>query len=366
MRGKQNRQIRMLLDVSTDGLVPAAHPLRQIRVIVETVLLAMSPRFEELYAGIGRPSIPPEYLLKGTLLMALYSIRSERQLCEQLRYNLLFKWFLDLNIEDEGWDHSTFSKNRARVLSSEIASEFLAQVVAEALKRKLISSEHFTADGTLIDAWASIKSFRPREEDDTPKGDGERGRNVPRDFHGERRTNDTHASRTDPEARMARKGNQQAAKPSYCGHVLMDNRAGMAVDAMLTLATGTAERDAATTMARRYPHRRKRITLGADKGYDTRGFVASCREDRITPHVAQNKNSRRDSAIDARTTRHAGYKQSQRVRKRVEEGFGWLKTVACTRKLRYVGREKCEAWFKFAVSCYNLVRMAKLATALAA
>ena len=366
MRGQPNRQVRMLFGVSLDDLVPASHPLRQIRQIVDAVLAAMSAQFDELYGATGRPSVPPEYLLKATLLMALYSIRSERQLSEQLRYNLLFKWFLDLNVEDEGWDHSTFSKNRGCVLNSEIASEFLAQVVLEAIRRKLLSSEHFTTDGTLIDAWASIKSFGPRDGDDTSKDGEERGRNPSRDFHGERRTNETHVSRTDPDARMARKSYHHAAKPSYAGHVLMENRNGIAVDAMLTQATGTAERDAASAMTKRYRHRYKRITLGADKGYDTKGFVESCRQDGITPHVAQNKNSRRDSAIDGRTTRHPGYAQSLRVRKRVEEGFGWLKTVACTRKLRYVGLEKCEAWFKFAVATYNLVRMAKLAAPSAA
>jgi transposase len=349
----------MLFGVTAADFVPAGHPLRRIKAIVDQVLQGMDDQFRSLYQANGRPSIPPEHLLKASLLMALYSIRSERQLCEQLRFNVLFKWFLDLNLLDEPFDQSSFSKNSERLLNTEIASEFLAQVVLEARRRKLLSSEHFTVDGTLIEAWASTKSFRPRDEQDPPSGAAGGGRNVAVDFHGERRSNETHVSRTDPEARLARKGRGQPAKLSYAGHVLMENRSGLVVDAMLTQATGTAEREAALTMLKRSPYRRKRATLGADKGYDTRQFVSDCRAVQVTAHVAQNTSGRR-SAIDSRTTRHQGYQVSQRIRKRVEEGFGWLKTVGATRKLRYIGQKRNEYWFKLSMAGYNLVRMANL------
>ena len=360
MRGAKERQSEMMFGLAVDELVPSDHPLRRIRVIVDGVLAQMSDRFAALYATTGRPSVPPEHLLKASLLMGLYSIRSERQLCDQLRYNLLFKWFLDLNVREQPFTPTTFSKNRMRLMNTDIAGEFLALVVQEAKRRKLLSTEHFTVDGTLIEAWASIKSFRPRDEDggsSGPRAGG--GRDVAVDFHGERRSNETHRSSTDPESRLARKGRGQAAKLSYTGHVLMENRNGLMVDAMLTQATGTAEREAALVMLKRSPLRQKRATLGADKGYDTRQFVSDCREAGITPHVAQNVSGRR-SAIDNRTTHHPGYAVSQRIRKRVEEGFGWLKTVAATRKLRYIGRQTNECWFKLAVAAFNLVRIANI------
>ena len=359
MRGRSERQSELLLGVTAEALVPADHPIRRIRAIVDRVLAELHEQFAALYKANGRPSIPPEHLLKASLLMGLYSIRSERQLCEQLRYNVLFKWFLDLNIAEMPFDPTTFSKNRERLLNTDVASAFLAQVVLEAMRRKLISSEHFTVDGTLIEAWASTKSFRPRDETEPPTGDAGGGKNVAVDFHGERRSNDTHVSRTDSEARLARKGRGQPAKLSYQGHVLMENRNGLMVEAMLTQATGTAEREAALKMVKRYAHRRKRVSLGGDKGYDTRQFVADCREAGITPHVAQNTSGRK-SAIDRRTTHHPGYAISQRFRKRVEEGFGWIKTVGATRKLRYIGQNKNEVWFVLMVATYNLVRIANL------
>lgn len=359
MRGRRERQAEMLLGVTADALVPADHPIRRVRSIVDAVLVEMNDQFAALYKESGRPSVPPEHLLKACLLMGLYSIRSERQLCEQLRYNVLFKWFLDLNISEVPFDPTTFSKNRERLMNTDVASAFLAQVVNEAIRRKLISSDHFTVDGTLIEAWASIKSFRPRDENEPPADGSSSGKNVAVDFHGERRSNDTHVSRTDSEARLARKGRGQPAKLSYQGHVLMENRNGLMVDAMLTQASGTAEREAALAMLKRYSHRRKRVTLGADKGYDTRQFVSDCRADRVTPHVARNTSGRR-SAIDARTTHHPGYAMSQRFRKRVEEGFGWIKTVGATRKLRYIGQKKNEVWFKLMVAGYNILRMANI------
>lgn len=359
MRGRSERQAEMLLGVTGDALIPSNHPIRRIRAIVDLVLVQMTDQFAALYKQNGRPSIPPEHLLKASLLMGFYSIRSERQLCEQLRYNVLFKWFLDLNIGEAPFDPTTFSKNRERLLNTDVASAFLAEVVLEAMRRKLLSSAHFTVDGTLIEAWASTKSFRPRAKSEPPDGAAGGGKNVAVDFHGERRSNDTHVSRTDGQARLARKGRGQPAKLSYTGHVLMENRNGLLVDAMLTEATGTAERESGVTMVKRYAHRRKRVTLGADKGYDTRQFVSDCRQAKVTPHVAQNISGRR-SAIDGRTTRHPGFALSQRFRKRVEEGFGWIKTVGATRKLRYIGQKRNEAWFRFMVASYNLVRMANI------
>lgn len=358
MRGRSERQSEMLFGVTTDSLVPQDHPIRRIRAIVDSVLARMDGQFAALYKENGRPSVPPEHLLKAVLLMALYSIRSERQFCEQLRYNVLFKWFLDLSIGELPFAPTTFSKNRERLMNTDVASEFLAQVVREARHRHLLSAEHFTVDGTLIEAWASIKSFRPRGENEPPAGESG-GKNVAVDFHGERRSNDSHVSKTDDEARLARKGRGQGAKLSYQGHVLMENRNGLMVDAMLTQATGTAEREAALTMLKRYAHRRKRVTLGGDKGYDTRQFVSDCRADGVTPHVARNISGRR-SAIDGRTTHHPGYAVSQRFRKRVEEGFGWIKTVGATRKLRYIGQKKNEVWFKLMVAAYNIVRMGNI------
>ena len=353
MRGKQEKQITMLSSLTPDQLVPQDHPIRRIKPIVDQALSELSPTFNRMYADLGRPSIPPEHLLKASLLIALYSIRSERQFCERLQYDLLFKWFLDLNIRDPAFDASSFSKNKARLLEHQVAREFLTAVVAEARRRKLLSEDHFTVDGTLLEAWASLKSIHPKDSGEPPK-QGDRNPDV--DFRGEPRTNDTHQSSTDPEARLARKGAGKEAKLCFAGHVLMDNRTGLVVDVTVTRATGIAERDTALDMIEKVPGSR-RITVGADKGYDTRDFVTACREMNVTPHVAR----RRWSIVDKRTTRHAGYQFSQRVRKRIEEIFGWVKTVGGGRKLRYKGVERNQLWAELTAAAYNLVRMAKLA-----
>jgi len=353
MRGKQEKQITMLSSLTPDQLVPQDHPIRRIKPIVDQALSELSPTFNRMYADLGRPSIPPEHLLKASLLIALYSIRSERQFCERLQYDLLFKWFLDLNIMDPAFDASSFSKNKARLLEHQVAREFLTAVVAEARRRKLLSEDHFTVDGTLLEAWASLKSIHPKDSGEPPK-QGDRNPDV--DFRGEPRTNDTHQSSTDPEARLARKGAGKEAKLCFAGHVLMDNRTGLVIDVTVTRATGTAERDTALDMIEKVPGSR-RITVGADKGYDTRDFVTACREMNVTPHVAR----RRWSIVDKRTTRHAGYQFSQRVRKRIEEIFGWVKTVGGGRKLRYKGVERNQLWAGLTAAAYNLVRMAKLA-----
>jgi len=323
--------------------------------MVDRALAELSPTFSQMYAKVGRPSIPPEHLLKGCLLMALYTIRSERQFCERLQYDLLFKWFLDLNIMDPAFDPSTFSKNKTRLLDHEVSGQFFQEVLAEAQRRQLLSDEHFTVDGTLLESWASLKSFRPKDARG-PKGGG---RNPEVDFRGEQRKNDSHASTTDPEARLARKGPGKEAKLCFAGHVLMENRNGLAVGVLVTEATGRAERQAAVDLLSRL-RGVGRITLGGDKNYETRGFVAKCREMRVTPHVSRN-TTRRTSAIDGRTTRHPGYAISQRVRKRVEEIFGWTKTVGGGRKLRYIGVARNQLWADLTVAAYNLVRMAKLA-----
>jgi transposase len=323
--------------------------------MVDQALAKLSPTFSHMYAKVGRPSIPPEHLLKGCLLMALYTIRSERQFCERLQYDLLFKWFLDLNIMDPAFDPSTFSKNKTRLLDHEVSGQFFQEVLAEAQRRNLLSDEHFTVDGTLLESWASLKSFRPKD------GGGPRGggRNPEVDFRGEERKNDSHVSTTDPEARLARKGPGKEAKLCFAGHVLMENRNGLAVGVLVTQATGRAERQAAVNLLSRL-RGVGRITLGGDKNYDTRAFIAKCREMKVTPHVAQNTKGR-SSAIDGRTTRHPGYAISQRVRKRVEEIFGWTKTVGGGRKLRYIGVARNQMWADLTVAAYNLVRMAKLA-----
>jgi transposase len=294
--------------------------------MVDRALAELSPTFSRMYAKVGRPSIPPEHLLKGCLLMALYTIRSERQFCERLQYDLLFKWFLDLNIMDPAFNPSTFSKNKTRLLDHEVSGQFFQEVLAEAQRRNLLSDEHFTVDGTLLESWASLKSFRPKDG----KGPKRGGRNPEVDFRGEERKNDSHASTTDPEARLARKGPGKEAKLCFAGHVLMENRNGLAVGVLVTEATGRAERQAAVNLLSRL-RGVGRLTLGGDKNYDTQAFIAKCREVRVTPHVAQNSKGR-SSAIDGRTTRHPGYTISQRVRKRVEEIFGWTKTVGGGRK----------------------------------
>ena len=355
MRGKTTRQATFTA-ITPDQKVPKNHPIRRIRALVEPVLKELSPVFEEMYAGIGRPSIPPEHLLKATLLMALYSVRSERQFCERLEYDLLFKWFMDLNLEDPAFDASTFSKNRERLLKHDVAGRFMQAVLDEAGRRRLLSEEHFTVDGTLLEAWASLKSFRPRDEQDQPPGGG---RNPERDFRGQPRKNDTHVSTTDAEARLYTKSNGQTAKLCFIAHGLMENRSGLLLDLLLSQATGTAEREGAITMLKRRRGVHKRATVAADKAYDTKEFVRQCRELDVTPHVAQNTANRR-SAIDGRVTRHAGYAVSQRRRKLVEECFGWMKTVGAARKLRYVGVAKNQFWMTMEAIAYNLVRMANL------
>jgi transposase len=373
MRGQAERQSRMLFGVTPEQLVPAEHPIRRIKPIVEQALAHLSPTFTRMYAEGGRPSIPPEHLLKASLLIALYSVRSERQFCERLQYDLLFKWFLDLNITDPAFDASTFAKNRQRLLEHDVAAAFFDAVLDEARRRNLLSDEHFTVDGTLLESWASMKSFRPKKQpatgehqptepgeppdDDPPVTSG--GRNPGVDFHGEKRSNATHASTTDPDARLMRKGKGKEAKLCVMGHVLMENRTGLAVDVLLTEATGNTEREAAVRMLDRRPDPQRHGTVGADKAYDTRDFVADCRERGMTPHVTQNTSGRR-SAIDGRTTRHPGYAISQRVRKRVEEIFGWVKTVGGGRKLRYIGLERNQYWAELTTATYNLVRMVRI------
>jgi transposase len=348
----------MLSTLTPDDLVPPDHPIRRIRVIVDKALEALHDQFEAMYSRVGRPSIAPERLLKASLLIALYSVRSERQFCERLQYDLLFKWFLNMNINDPAFEPTTFSKNRERLLDHEVAHRFFEAVRGEAERRRLLSDDHFTVDGTLLEAWASVKSFRPKDDDAAPPS----GRNPEVDFHGQRRRNDTHQSTTDPEARLAKKSKGTAAKPSYAGHVLMENRHGMVVGAALTEANGYVERDTALRLLRQRRRERgygRRWTVGGDKAFDTQDFVAGCRGLRTTPHVAQHTSGRR-SAIDERTTRHAGYGVSQRVRKRVEEIFGWKKTVGGGRKLRYIGRRRNEAWMLVTVAAFNLVRMVNL------
>jgi len=360
MRGDPTRQAEMLLGSTPDSFVPVNHPIRAIKPLVDGALAELSPVFEEIYSRVGRPSIPPEHLLKAQLLMALFSVRSARQFCEQLQYNMLFKWFLDLNVGDRAFDASTFSKNQERLLSADVARRFLGAVVEEARRRRLLSDEHFTADGTLLDAWASMKSLRPVEErDDGPPTS--RGRNPSVDFRGQRRTNDTHRSTTDPEARLMRKSWGEATRLCFAGHVLMDNAHGLVVDVELTPSVGITEWSAALQMLDRLPVRRRRATLAGDKGYDNKAFVRGCRERRVTPRVAQWPTTvHRRSAIDRRTTRHAGYTQSQRVRKRVEEIFGWWKTVAGGRKLRFIGVGRNRVYAQTTMAAYNLLRMAHL------
>jgi len=349
MRGDERRQPDLFLLGTLEERIPDNHPLRSVRAMTDMALEALSSRFDEMYSDKGRPSIPPEQLLRALLLQALYSVRSERMLVEQLEYNLLFRWFVGLGMNDRAWNHAVFSKNRERLLAGDVAEEFFACVVEQARTMRLLSDEHFTVDGTLIEAWASHKSFRPKDGSDD---DGEGG------FRGSKRCNDTHRSTTDPEAKLYRKSRGREAKLSYLGHVVIDNRHGLAVDATLTEANGRGEREAALEMAARLPGE-GRVTLGADKGYDARDFVEGLRELEVTPHVAQN-TSRRRSRIDGRTTRHDGYEKSQRKRKLVEQVFGWMKTTGGLRKTRHRGREKVEWMFTFTAAAYNLVRIRNL------
>ena len=351
MRGADEKQEAMFSYISPEKRVPSEHPLRPIREMVDRVLKEMSPRFARLYAKVGRPSIAPERLLRALLLQIFYSIRSERLLMEQLDYNLLFRWFVGMEMDERVWDHAVFSKNRERLLNEEIAEAFFQRVLA--IAQPYLSDEHFTVDGTLIEAWASHKSFRPKDEEP-----GVSGGNREVNFHGERRSNDTHQSTTDPEARLYKKTKGSEAKLSYLGHGLMENRNGLLVRTCVTRADGTAERDVALAMAAKMAGR-KRVTLGGDKNYDTRDFVRALRRMQVTPHVAQNTTNR-SSAIDARTTRHAGYALSQQKRKRVEQSFGWMKMIGLLRKVKLRGREKIGWLFTFVGAAYNLVRLRRL------
>ena len=366
MRGKDQSSSQLFSYVDLESRVPARHPLRLIREIVNDVLEGLSPEFAAVYSHTGRPSVPPERLLRALLLQAFYSIRSERQLMEQLDFNLLFRWFVGLGLDDGVWDASVFCHSRDRLLAAEVSARFLRGVVEHKKVRGLLSRDHFSVDGTLIEAWASMKSFRPRDDD----GDGGPGRNGERDFRGEKRSNETHGSTTDPEARLYRKGNGRESRLCYMGHALMENRHGLVVDGGVTQATGTAEREAALEMIDN--HRpmdakagKRRITLAGDKGFDVADFVRRLRERSVTPHIAVQDHltktgKRRKTLIDGRTTRHPGYGISQRCRKRIEEVFGWAKTSAGQAKTRFRGRRRVEASFTLALAAYNLVRLPRL------
>lgn len=349
----------MWTTLQPEQTVPESHPLRPIRSIVNEILAELSPKFSRLYSKRGRPSIPPEKLLRALLLQILYSVRSEPMLLEQLRYNLLFRWFVGLSMDDSIWDVSTFSKNRKRFLDGEISRQFFEAVVERARAANLLSDEHFTVDGTLIEAWASQKSFKPKNDGGAGGESGSEGRNTPVDFKGERRSNDTHASTTDPDARLYRKGSGTTAVLGYLGHALMENRNGLIVDVETTFASGFAERDAALTMLKRLPVNSGR-TIGADKAYDVAAWVQAVRKLGFAPHVAQNINPKRGSAIDGRTTRHPGYPISQRRRKVIEESFGWKKTVGNLRKVHFRGLELVADVQRLTAAAFNLVRMRNL------
>jgi transposase len=355
MRGPDTQQSTMFSYLSPEERVPADHPLRPVRIIVDRVLVRLDGQFEQMYSAMGRPSIAPEKLLRALLIQVLFSIRSERLLMEMLAYNLLFRWFVGMNMDEDVWVPTVFSKNRDRLLEGEIAELFFDEVLAEAKDADLLSDEHFTVDGTLIEAWAGMKSFKRKDGSGGGPEDSDPG-NPTVNFHGETRSNDTHQSTTDPDARLARKGSGKEAKLCFAGHVLMENRNGLVVNTRLTEATGTCERDASVEMVEDIPGEGQ-VTLGADKNYDTKDHVAQLREKNVTPHVAQKK---KHSAIDGRTTRHAGYKVSQEKRKRVEEIFGWMKTVAMLRKTRHKGLLRVGWMFAFAATAYNLVRMRNL------
>ena len=358
MRGCRDSQVTMLAFIDLESRVPPDHPLRTIKVLADRALEELSPEFDGMYAEDGRPSIPPERLLKASLLIALYSVRSERAFCEELDYHLLFRWFLDMNLIEPSFDATTFTKNRERLLKHRVGQQLFDEVVMEADKRGLLSDEHFSVDGTLIEAAASLKSFKPKNGA-PPPDDGDPG-NPSVDFHGEKRSNTSHQSTTDKDARLFRKGKGKEAKLVFMAHALMENRNGLLADFQVTEATGMAERDVVPMMldqARERGFHPK--TVGGDKNYDTRDYVATLRKRGVTPHVAQNTNGRK-SAIDRRTTRHRGYVVSQRLRKRVEEIFGWMKTVGGFRKTRYRGLDKTGLAGYIIATAYNLVRMTKL------
>jgi transposase len=360
MRGSDGMQEGLFTLAKLEDFVPADHPLRAIRVVVNEALVGLNELFNSIYADSGRASIAPEKLLRAMLVQVFFSVRSERQLMEQIRYNLLFRWFIGLAIDDEVWDHSVFSKNRDRLLEHTVVERFFTEVMRLADQRKLLSKEHFSVDGTLIQAWASHKSFVPKDGGDPGTGSGGAGgRNTEKDWKGKPRSNDTHASTTDPDARLFRKGKNQAAILGYQGHVLMENRSGLVVGAVVTHADGFGERTAALAMLDTLPGKGPK-TLGADKGYDMRDFIAGCRQRGVTPHVASNVTHQGGSAIDGRTTRHAGYKASQVVRKRIEEHFGWGKTVGRIRQTVYRGIRRVDQHFKLTMTASNIVRMARI------
>lgn len=357
MRGDDPRHDGMFSYITPDARVRPDHPLRPIRRMTDAALARLSSRFDRLYAATGRPSIPPEKLLRALLLQLLYSVRSERLLMEELDYNILYRWFVGLSLDDPVWDATTFSKNRDRLLDGDVAEAFFTEVLAAIKAEGLLSDEHFTVDGTLLEAWASHKSFRPKgrspEPPDAPK-------NPTVNFHGDTRRNDTHQSTSDPDARLFKKAVGREAKLGYLGHLLTENRHGLIVDTAITAATGTGERDAAIRMLGELPLTTRHVTVGADKLYDTRDWVAAVRRMRITPHVAASIHRRGGSAIDGRTIRHAGYAVSQRKRKLVEQAFGWMKTVGLLRKLRHRGGRLVDWTFTFAAAAYNLVRWRNL------
>jgi len=356
MRGNDQRRDGLFSYVRPESRIPANHPLRLIRRFADEALTALDAQFAALYSENGRPSMPPEQLLRALLVQAFYSIRSERQLMEQLNYNLLFRWFVGLSVDDPVWVPTVFSKNRERLLQGDIAAAFMDAVLSLPRVKALLSDEHFSVDGTLIQAWASMKSFRRKEGNDEPPSTG---RNGERNFHKEKRSNETHASTTDPDARLARKSNGEGAKLAFTGHLLMENRNGLVVDACLTHATGTAEPAAALAMLQALPDARHK-TVGADKAYDTAAFVADSRAAGVTPHVAQNINAHRGSNIDGRTTRHAGYRLSQVVRKRIEEVNGWIKQVGGMAQTKLRGVNRVEWMFVFKAAAYNLIRLPRL------
>lgn len=366
MRGRDDRSEGFFSYVRLEERIPKDHPLRPIRELADEALASLNQRFEGLYSALGRPSIAPEMLLRATLLQAFFSVRSERMLMEQINYNLLFRWFVGLPMDAEVWHPTVFTHNRDRLLEAEVAHEFLAALLALPQVKKLLSSEHFSVDGTLIDAWASMKSFRPKDGSGEPPAPG---RNGERNFHNEKRSNDTHASTTDPDARLYRKADGRESRLCFMGHVLMENRNGLAIGAALTRATGTAEREAAIALLDRRQAAR-RITLGADKAYDVTAFVDELRTRQVTPHIAiDGRVSKlgvvRKTAVDGRTTRHSGYRASQICRKRIEEVFGWIKTQAGLAKVKLRGCAKVEALFTFTVAAYNLIRIPKLLAAAA-
>jgi transposase len=361
MRGADERSGSLFSYVDLEKRVPETHPLRAIRTIVNAALSDLSGEFEAMYAPLGRPSIAPERLLRALLLQAFYTVRSERQLMERLEFDLLFRWFVGLGIDDAVWDHSVFSKNRDRLLEAEIAAKFLAAVLNRPEIRKLLSDDHFSVDGTLVEAWASLKSFKPKNHNGGDEPPASAGRNAEVNFRDEKRSNQTHASTTDPDAMLYRKGSGMEARLCFIGHALMENRNGLFVETRLTKVSGHAERLAAIDMVEAYADRPKPITLGGDKGFDTADFVMELREINVTPHMARNTTRR--SAIDGRTTRHPGYDISQRIRKRIEEGFGWMKTIGGMRKPKYRSREKVAWSFTFSAAAYNLIRIPKLMAA---